>query len=205
MLGKTYFLQHNSRGNVESDTNSLYLPSFNALACVRMAAARRLREESHLQGEEAQDWTGWRRPMVPPDAKRNDLEPRGKDQVGFMCKSIRTAFPDEAKHCGIYEWRAKGTLDKQPNYIVYVGSTCRDKPGALRLRILEYCTDGSHKEDLINEALGRGYELWVRVKTSGGKAPRKNAEDMENKLLDEYDYVWNKRKNGKIRKILPRA
>ena len=140
--------------------------------------------------------------MVPPDAEGNGLEPRGEDQVGFMCKSIRTAFPDEFKHCGIYEWRAKGTLGNQPNYVIYVGSTCRGKPGALKRRILEYCTDGSHKEDLINEALGRGYELWVRVKTSEG---RENAEEMENELLDEYDYAWNKRNNGRIRKILPRA
>ena len=138
--------------------------------------------------------------MVPPDAEGNDLEPRGEDQVGFMCSSIRTAFPDEFKHCGIYEWRTKGTLGNQPKYVIYVGSTCRGKPGALKRRILEYCTDGSHKEDLINGALGRGYELWVRVKTSEG---RRNAEEMENELLDEYDYAWNKRNNGRIRKILP--
>ena len=141
--------------------------------------------------------------MVPPNSTGRNLEPRGENQVGFMCSSIRKAFPDKAQHCGIYEWRGKGTLDDQPNYVVYIGSTCRGKRGGLRRRILEYCTNGSHKKDLINDALGRGYELWVRVKTSGGHASRKNAEDMENELLDKYDYAWNIRNNGGIRHILP--
>ena len=44
----------------------------------------------------------------------------------------------------------------------------RDKQGALRRRINEYCTNGSHKEDFMNETLTEGYELWVRVKTSEG-------------------------------------
>ena len=35
--------------------------------------------------------------------------------------------------------------------------------GALKGRIFEYHTNGSHKRDLINDALSRGYELWVRV------------------------------------------
>ena len=47
----------------------------------------------------------------------------------------------------------------------------------------------------MNEALRKGYELWVRVKTSEG---RNNAEDMENKLLEKYDYAWNIRKNGEL-------
>ena len=52
----------------------------------------------------------------------------------------------------------------------------------------------------MNEALTKRYELWVRVKTSEG---RDNAEDMENKLLDKYDYAWNFRENGEIRHIPP--
>ena len=76
----------------------------------------------------------------------------------------------------------------------------RDKQGALRRRINEYCTDESHKEDFMNEALTEGYELWVRVKTSEGK---KDAEDMENKLLEKYHCAWNIQKNGEIRHIPP--
>ena len=78
--------------------------------------------------------------------------PRGQGQVGFICTHIRSAFPDEARYCGIGEWRAKGTLVYKSIYIVYVGSTCRSKPGALRGRINEYCMDGLYK-DLMNEAL----------------------------------------------------
>jgi len=67
---------------------------------------------------------------------------------------------------------------------------------------LEYCTNGSHKKDLINDALERGYELWVRVKIS---TPRRNcredAERMENELLAKYNYAWNIRNNA-VRSIL---
>jgi len=168
-----------------------------------MAANRRQkRERSHLP---IAGWSHWEQAMVPTFREGVD-EPRGPGQDGFMCSSIRTAFPDQARHCGIYEWAAVGTLRGQPDnrVVVYIGSTCRDKPGALRRRILEYCTNGSHKEDLINEALHRGYELWVRVRIVEGSNPsRKNAEAMENEFLARYDYAWNTRNNGHIRDILP--
>ena len=134
-----------------------------------MANVWRMREISHLQESQAQDQTNWVKAMVPPNAEGNNLEPSGQVPVGFLYTNIRAAFPDEARYRGIYEWRAKGTLVHQPIYIVCVGSTCKGKPGALRGRINEYCTDGSHEEDLMNEALTEGYELWVRVKTSEGK------------------------------------
>ena len=35
------------------------------------------------------------------------------------------------------------------------------------------------------------------------KPRREDAEAMENTLLDKYDYAWNKRCNGPMRKILP--
>lgn len=151
-------------------------------------------------------WSHWEQAMVPLD---RGLDHRGNpDQEGLMCSSIKTAFPIEAKCCGIYEWAAVGTFLGQPDHVVvYVGSTCRDKPGALRRRILEYCNNGSHNKDLINEALERGYEFWVRVKIVTGCHPYKEdaevAEDMENKLLDRYDYAWNVRRNGRVRNILP--
>ena len=159
----------------------------------------RLREDSHLPAE---GWSNWKKAMVPPDDGGRNLEPRGQDQDGFIYSKIRNAFPDQAEHCGIYEWQAKGTRQGQPNHVVYVGSTCRGKRGALRDRILEYCTNGSHKEDFINKALERGYELWVRVKIAEGRNPSEDAEDMENELLAKYDYAWNIRNNGS-RNILP--
>ena len=159
-----------------------------------------LRENSHVPTE---GWSGWKRAMVPPqtEVQNRYLQPRGQNQVGYICSSIRNAFPDEAEHCGIYEWQASRSA--QPNRVVYVGSTCRGKAGALRDRILEYCRNGSHKKDLINDALRSGYELWVRVKISQARRNcREDAERMENELLARYNYAWNIRNNA-VRSILP--
>ena len=132
--------------------------------------------------------------MVPPDSNGRNLEQRGPGQVGYMSSSIKTALGNLAKLCGIYEWRAKRTGDDQPNYVVYVGSTCvRRKPQKLGSRIIRYCKYGNHKKDIINEALARGYELWVRVKPASSE---RKAQSMENALLRDYDYAWNKRQNG---------
>lgn len=164
-------------------------------------ARRKRREHSRLSKA---GWSDWEKAMVP--TFRKDVEERGPGQDGFMCSSIKTAFPDQARHCGIYEWAAKRKLRGQPNkkVVVYIGSTCRGKPGALRGRILEYCRDGSHKHEYMNVALTRGYELWVRVKIVEGRNPsREKAQDKEDKLLARYDYAWNTRKNGHIRDILP--
>ena len=156
-----------------------------------MESDRSLREKSRLRRK---GWSHWVRAMVP------DFSPAGRqwyekrDTEGYMCRYIREAFPEYARYCGIYEWRAKGAFRDQPNFVVYIGSTCRDKPGALRARILEYCNNGSHKAVQIDDALRRGYELWVRVKRAGGS--RKSAEDQENELLDRYDYAWNIRLNN---------
>ena len=141
---------------------------------------------------------------------RRHFERRSDGEQGLMCANIREALPDEMSECGIYEWQARrprrGTRAGHRN-VVYMGSTCRENPGALRGRILEYCTDGSHKSAIINDALQRGYELWVRVKTSGRTSSddsRQAAGKMENKLLESYDYAWNLQNNRKktIRQIL---
>lgn len=170
------------------------------------APDRRLREKHELQGKQSQRWSEWEKAMVPPDSSEPpvNLEPRGPGQVGYMCSSIETALGNLAKLCGIYEWQAKGTLPGQPDNIVYVGSTCVcRKPQKMRSRIIRYCRYGNHKKDLINEALTRGYEMWVRVKRARSE---KKAQSMENALLRRYDYAWNKRQNGGddgIRDILP--
>ena len=162
---------------------------------------RQLREEGDPS---AAGWSDWEKALVP---LRSGREHRGNpDQVGLICSSIRSAFPGMAKSCGIYEWRAEGTSLGQPTHVVYIGSTCRGKTGSLRDRILEYCRNGSHKEDLFNDALRKGYELWVRVRVVEEDYPdgKEDAEDLENKFLARYDYAWNERKNGNcIRDILP--
>ena len=115
---------------------------------------RQLREEGDPS---AAGWSDWEKALVP---LRFGREHRGHpDQVGLICSSIRSAFPGMAESCGIYEWRAEGTALAQPTHVVYIGSTCRGKTGSLRDRILEYCRNGSRKEDLFNDALHKGYEL----------------------------------------------
>ena len=173
---------------------------------------RRHREDARLDTE---GWSRWVRAIVPEKSERvvgryrQHFERRSDDQQGLLCANIREALPNEMTECGIYEWQARrprrGTRAGHRN-VVYVGSTCRAKPGALRDRILEYCVSGSHKSENINDALQRGYELWVRVKTSGRSSDRsrKTAEKMEDELLQKYDYAWNIENNGKtrIRQIL---
>ena len=163
-----------------------------------MANNRRLREKSHLPRD---NWSDWRRAMVPRGTEGNFVR-RGWYQSGLRCRDIRLAFPEEAPHCGIYEWQARGTAPNQRNKVVYVGSTCRGRPGSLGDRINEYCNSGSHKSTQINGALRRGYELWVRVKTSG---ERREARDMERDLLQRYDYAWNNKVNENVRDILPQG
>ena len=190
--------------NTAHSRRNVYLPATYSSNVGRldhlMATDRLIREENRLQGENAQRWSNWVKAMVPPNTTGRNLEPRGQNQVGFISLGIRDAFPNEAPRCGIYEWQAR--KQGQPNMVVYVGSTCRDRD-SLRRRIREYCNNGSHNEDLINEALRRGYELWVRVKSSGGRVPRQNAINMENVLLARYDYAWNRINNEVIRDILP--
>ena len=167
----------------------------------QMANNRLKRESKKLRGAHAHGWTDWVRAMVPNEEEQ--FQARDGGHFGFMRRNMRAAFPNKTlEECGIYEWQAVGTLARQHNYVVYVGSTCRGKSGALKQRIKEYCKKGSHKRDLINNTLRKGYELWVRVKTSALNT-KEDAEDMENRLLENYDYAWNKRKNRRIRDIPP--
>lgn len=152
-------------------------------------AQRKLIEDSNLQFPQSQNWSAWKKAMVP----LNDgiyTASRGQNQEGrFIWKNILN-LPEL---CGIYEWRA--IRQGEPNRVVYVGSTCircgNYEP--LQSRILGYCSHGDHKEDLINDALRKGYTLEVRYKQAGNEP---QARKLENELLDMYDYAWNERRNG---------
>lgn len=90
------------------------------------------REKINLQGWYSQHWTGWVKAIVP---NRGGDYVRERNEFGFMHANIEVAFSDNVlNNCGIYEWKAKGTLDHQDDYVVYVGSTCRGR-GSLRQRI----------------------------------------------------------------------
>ena len=143
-------------------------------------------------------WSLWLKAMIPALGEDHDFIPRGGGHFGYRHKNIRDVFGGAHwGNCGIYEW--KTVRADQPDRVVYVGSTCR-ATDTVRARISEYCNHGSHKRDLINDALTWGYELWVRVKPTGVDG-RTTAERAENALLAQCNYAWNIRNNG-VRSIL---
>ena len=139
-----------------------------------------------------------------PTSHGSYTENRGRGQPGYMWSNIRNVLDEVAGLCGIYEFQARGTLPGQlQSAIVYVGSTCprgadRGLCRRLNSRIINYCRHGNHKEDLINDALRRKYELWVRYKQARSA---EEAQAWENALLAAYDYSWNVRNNGNIRAV----
>ena len=160
-----------------------------------------MRENSNLQPPQSQDWSVWKKAMVPKKDGENTVS-RWQNQEGFIWKKIQSDS-NLLELCGIYEWRA--IRQHQPNRVVYVGSTCTRRGICEKLpsRILGYCNHGNHKKDQINQALRRGYTLEVRYKKAKDED---DAKKQENDLLDKYDYAWNKRRNGGnngIRDILP--
>lgn len=141
------------------------------------------------------EWSPWITLMVPK-VTGLQLDQVQKRPNGFiLVNNYKTSIHNYADGCGIYEWRAKRNKEVA---VVYIGSTCTNKSESLRRRVREYCMTGSHKGDFINEALRMGYKLEVRMKPASTK---EEAEQLENQLLDKYDYAWNERCNG-IRKIL---
>ena len=144
-------------------------------------AQKKYRENSHLQS-----------PTMVPLYDRTNTVNRHQNQVGFIWKYI-LYDGNLPELCGIYEWRA--IRQDQPNRVVYVGSTCTrcGNYEPLQSRILVYCSNGSHKEALINDALTKGYTLEVRYKQAWNELQARN---LENELLDTFNYAWNERRNG---------
>ena len=165
-----------------------------------MAGPRLLREESKLQPPQSQEWSNWKKAMVPV-VTNGYTQNRGRNQEGFIWKNILKEGTIPRDLCGIYEWRTIRQGQPKRAQVVYVGSTCR-RHGTfhwLQNRILGYCSTGNHKKDLINEALKRGYTLEVRYKEANDE---EDAKTKENELLAKYNYAWNIRNNG-LRDILP--
>ena len=149
-------------------------------------------------------WSEWKKAMVPHETVDETgaelTEERGRNQKGYMWSDIDDELCEVGRLCGIYEFQVKGNPEEGQlkSAVVYVGSTCprkKDDGVCLRLksRIIGYCKYGNHKKGLINDALRRGYELWVRYKQAGSA---EEAQEWENDLLNKYDYAWNKRGNG---------
>ena len=133
-------------------------------------------------------------------------ENRGPSQVGFISvvrhqewvkRSGRTLW-------NLIEFQVRETLPHHlQSAVVYAGSTCpRQTDGGewsrLKSRIINYCRHGNLKAFQVNDALSRGYELWVRYKQARSG---EEAKAWENTLLAMYDYAWNVRNNGNIRVV----
>lgn len=168
-----------------------------------LAMYPRFRETSHL---EKLDWSKWIWAMAPEDTPRvENLEKRGEGHVGFKNKKLAVQLAEENPRigalCGIYEWKVTGDGEVSPR-VVYVGSTCANRQGQrMENRIVGYTQHGNHKRDLINDALRKGCELWVRFKPTRDEDEAMKEED---KLLSRYNYAWNIRNNG-LRPILEKA
>ena len=155
-------------------------------------AQKTFREDSRLHSPQSENWSKWKTAMVPLYDRINTVN-RHQNQVGFIWKYILNDG-NLPELCGIYEWRA--IRQDQPNRVVYVGSTCTrcgNSYEPLQSRILGYCSHGNHKEALINDALTKGYTLEVRYKQAWNELQARN---LENELLDMFNYAWNERRNG---------
>ena len=137
--------------------------------------------------------------MAPSNTIRKSTKPREHGEVGKMNPRILAALIEAnpgvsiRNLCAVYEWKATLAFGREPR-VIYVGST-----GNLQNRIYGYCV-GNHKTALIDDALRRGYELWVRFKPVENE---EQARRMENELLTTYNYAWNVRRNRALRSILP--
>ena len=170
---------------------------------------RWFRELSDLEPDEEENWSSWVCAMVPNKTQQTTnvaVVRRGNRRFGYRNAALSTeleqAFEGGCDPCGIYEFAA--TLPgKRKKRVVYVGSTCVGdvRCPSLKNRIVDYTIDGNHKKDEINEALRRGYTLWVRFQPAQN---RPEAERMENELLSKYNYAWNVTNNG-VRPILASA
>ena len=150
-------------------------------------------------------WSDWMRALVPQavhqlqfDIQRPNGWRRRSHEILAMVPGLHH---DVGAGFGIYEWQARKIENGNDKMIVvHIGSTSRSYPeSSLRDRVVEYCVNGAHKKEQIDNALENGYEMWVRVKSA---PDRETAEDLEDELLDAYDYAWNTRRNGSMRDVV---
>ena len=160
------------------------------------------REDWHLEGEDEEDWSGWKEALRPPfadnrvpDGYRKRGRVNNEQQPGLICTRQVENFLHEngyQRKCGIYEWGAKRRSDPISHMkVVYIGCSCSSEGRRLKGRIMDYCMRGSHKHEEINYALQQGYTLYVRVKETDNTTQA--AEAAENELLQKYNYAWNRR------------
>lgn len=148
-------------------------------------------------------WSRWYVALVPEARTGKNAEKyerRKKGNYGFIFSKIKEGFDKKGYDNGIYEL-CVSKRKRSKKKVVYIGAAHRDGPGSIDKRISEYWRGGSHKDPLINRALKLGYALLVRAKNIPGS--KKHVYECEDRYLAEYEYAWNKRKNGPIRKNFP--
>jgi hypothetical protein len=67
--------------------------------------------------------------------------------------------------------------------IVYVGETSNEKH-----RVAAYAQHGSHLSQIIHQHLRDGWHLFYRARATRSK---RAAVEVQNNLLDQWDYGWN--------------
>ena len=154
-------------------------------------AQKKLRENSNLQFPQGQHWSTWKRAMVPLYNGTNTVN-RHQNQAGFIWKYI--LYDGNLRMASYSTGPAKSSRLRWKHVLKLwpLWTTAKQN-------IVGYCSHGNHKADLINDALTRGYTLEVRYNQAWNET---QARELENELLDMYDYAWNVRRNGNIRAVL---
>ena len=131
--------------------------------------------------------------------------------LGFKLSidSLKSKFPPEEYKYGLYEIMAQRRtrletaavfdINDFERVALYLGNSARKTKVGVYNRVHEYCKNGSHIRNLVEDALDKGYDLLFRV---ASVRKRKDTKTFEGKLLDEYDYAWNSNRNGERRYVL---
>jgi len=111
-----------------------------------------------------------------------------KPVLGFLDGQVAAVYEFQLRESG-----------KTP-MTVYIGSTCRERGDkSPRQRIQQYLQTGERKQEMIEDALNHGLEIWLRI-TQDTKS-MDQANEIENEMLDKYEYAWNARRNWGVRRI----
>ena len=158
-------------------------------------SSRSTREtQSDVWGE--QQWSDWQLAITPMDtvdaagSKRKPHHPGVRRDV------------DVPTEKGVYEWAIRSPGGRK-KVVVYAGRA-KGEQCNLNRRTKQYMWDGSHHPGSINDALKRGFDVFVRFR------PCRSAEqavDLEARLLRKFDYAWNKMDNGNATRdpVMPRS
>ena len=103
-------------------------------------------------------------------AFKNEWYSESFDYEGPACYELGTGGP----RGGNIQWH-------------YVGETSNEKQ-----RISEYARSGSHLSDIINWHLRQGWHLYYR---SQSLPTKKDAKEMQDRLLARFKYDWNDKLN----------